>query len=145
MAETIEDVRHDTKPIVGSTDEVDSFAARLNRLFSTVHPPCRGPYTSQEMLGALKMRGLSLSAPYLSQLRTGGRTQPSPQTIDMIADFFGVRSEYFTEPGSGYARHVDDELRWLELTHNPSVRRLTTSLLELDADTRDRLLAVAGI
>lgn len=129
----------------GETADVGTFADRLNRLFSTVHPPCRGPYTSQEMVGALKLRGLSLSAPYLSQLRNGERTQPSPQTIGMIAGFFGVRTEYFTEPDSGYARHVDDELRWLELTHNPSVRRLTTSLLDLDSDTRDRLLADAGI
>lgn len=129
----------------GETADVGTFAHRLNRLFSTVHPPGRQPYTSQELVGALKMRGLSLSAPYLSQLRTGGRTQPSLQTIDMIADFFGVRSEYFTEPDSAYARHMDNELRWLELTDNPSVRRLTTSLLDLDTDTRERLMAAAGI
>lgn len=89
----------------------------------------------------LRGRGYKLSAPYLSQLRTGERTAPSEQTVKMIADFFGVRSEYFTDPGGSYAKQVDSDLRWLELAHDPDVRRLTTMLLELSAETAEQLVA----
>ncbi len=53
-----------------------TFAARLNRLFDTVYPPGRGPHTSAEVIGALKSEGVTMSAPYLSQLRSGNRTEP---------------------------------------------------------------------
>ncbi|QIV79607.1 hypothetical protein [Mycolicibacterium frederiksbergense] len=145
MTETIEDARRDTKPVGGSTDELDSFAARLNRLFANNYPPGRGPYTSQELIRALSMRGQALSAPYLSQLRKGGRSRPSRRTIELIAEFFGVRSEYFTDPEGSYGRRLEAELGWLELAHNSDVQRLTTMLTDLDADTRERLMADAGI
>lgn len=123
----------------------DSFAAQLNRLFDSIYPPGRGPYTSQELVRWLGMRGLALSAPYLSQLRTGERKRPSEQTVEMIAEFFGIRSEYFTSPESGYGEWLDSELRWLEVAHDPDVRRLTTMLTALDTDTRERLMSAAGI
>jgi len=52
-----------------------TFAARLNRLFDTVYPPGRGPHTSAEVIAALKAEGVTMSAPYLSQLRSGNRTK----------------------------------------------------------------------
>ena len=55
----------------------NTFAARLNRLFDTVYPPGRGPHTSAEVIAALKAEGVTMSAPYLSQLRSGNRTNPS--------------------------------------------------------------------
>lgn len=53
-----------------------TFSARLNRLFDTVYPPGRGPHTSAEVIAALKSEGITMSAPYLSQLRSGNRTNP---------------------------------------------------------------------
>ena len=53
-----------------------TFAARLNRLFDTVYPPGRGAHTSAEVIAALKAEGVTMSAPYLSQLRSGNRTNP---------------------------------------------------------------------
>ena len=58
-----------------------TFAARLNRLFETVYPPGRGPHTSAEVIAALKAEGITMSAPYLSQLRSGNRTNPSSATM----------------------------------------------------------------
>mgnify|MGYP002651623225 CR=1 FL=1 len=120
----------------------DSFAAHLNRLFSSIYPPGRGPFTSQELIAALTMRGVLLSAPYLSQLRTGNRTRPSRETMGHLADFFGVKPDYFTDPD--YRAVVDEDLHWLDLAHDPTVRRLTTALNELDAETREQLLTAAG-
>ena len=59
----------------------NTFAARLNRLFDTVYPPGRGPHTSAEVIAALKAEGVTMSAPYLSQLRSGNRTNPSATTM----------------------------------------------------------------
>lgn len=125
--------------------EPDTFAARLNRLFDTVYPPGRGPYCSEDLVHALAMRGLRLSSPYLSQLRSGQRVKPSLEILDMIAEFFGIRSDYFTDRDEAYRRHLEDELSWLELTRNPGIRRLSTALAELDPDSREQLMAAAGI
>lgn len=123
----------------------DAFAQRLNRLFATVYPPDRAPYSSEDLVHALAMRGFRLSSPYLSQLRSGQRVRPSLEIIEMIADFFGIRSDYFTDRDENYRRALEEELDWLDLARNPAVRRLTTALTELDPDCREQLMATAGI
>ena len=72
-----------------------TFAARLNRLFDTVYPPGRGPHTSAEVIAALKAEGITMSAPYLSQLRSGNRTNPSSATMAALANFFRIKPAYF--------------------------------------------------
>lgn len=121
----------------------DAFAERLNRLFTTVYPPGRGPYRNFEVTQALAGRGHVLSAPYLSQLRRGIRSRPRAGTVEMLAEFFGVQVEYF-DAASSYARAVDVELGWLELAHDPSVRELTTALMPLDPAVRDELLTATA-
>ncbi len=122
-----------------------SFAARLNRLFHTVYPPGRGPYLSLELVRALEARGLTLSAPYLSQLRSGRRDNPSFDTMYMIAEFFGIKSDYFTGRDAAYCARLEAELDWLDLVHNPGVRLLTTAVAGLTPRSRERLLASAGV
>lgn len=116
-----------------------TFAERLNRLFAAVWPPGRGPYRSFEVTEALARRGYQLSAPYLSQLRSGTRKYPSPHTAEMLAEFFGVEVEYF-DPDTSYARVIDAELAWLDLAHDKTVRELTTALMTLTPDQREELL-----
>lgn len=119
--------------------DVDAFTERLNRLFAVVYSPGRGPYRNVEVTEALAGRGYQLSAPYLSQLRTGVRSCPSARTVEMLAEFFGVGVEYF-DTDSSYARVVDADLDWLDLVHDQSVRELTTALMTLAPAVRDRLL-----
>ncbi len=128
-----------------SADIHDDFAERLNRLFEVVHPPWREPYTSREMLQELALRGHVLSAPYLSQLRLGRRTNPSRATIDVIAEFFGVRADYFLMQDGGYQRRVDEDLYWLGVARDPLVRRIVSGLLDLPAEARDELFADAEV
>ena len=85
-----------------------TFAARLNRLFDTVYPPGRGPHTSAEVIAALKAEGITMSAPYLSQLRSGNRTNPSAATMAALANFFRIKSAYFTD--DEYYEKLDKEL-----------------------------------
>ncbi|WP_418002240.1 helix-turn-helix domain-containing protein [Mycobacterium sp. PDNC021] len=116
------------------------FAERLNNLFDAIHPPARGPYRNSEVTQALARRGHDLSDPYLSQLRRGIRTRPSPQTVQQLAEFFGVRTEYLNGRDSGYTRALDDELDWLRLARDESVREVTTVLLTLPPNVRETLL-----
>lgn len=119
-----------------------TFAARLNRLFDTIWAPGRGPYRNFEVTQALDRRGHRLSAPYLSQLRSGIRKYPSPRTAEMLAEFFGVDVDYF-DPETSYARALDAELDWLDVVHDKSVRELTTALMALTPSQRDGLLEQA--
>lgn len=123
----------------------ESFAGQLNRLFDTIYPPGRDAYTSMELVEWAAGRGLRLSAPYLSQLRTGARSRPSESTVELIAAFFGIASEYFTDPEGRYREALDAELNWLELAHDPDVRRVTSMLADLPAASRDQLMSAVGI
>lgn len=122
-----------------------TFAARLNRLFDTIRPPGRGPLRNFEVLRELKARGCEMSAPYLSQLRTGHRSQPNRKAMRQLAGVFGVSVEYFTVANSAYTRYLDAELHWLHLAHDPQVRRITTALLTLPPDVREGVLRAAEL
>jgi transcriptional regulator with XRE-family HTH domain len=121
----------------------DTVAARLNRLFDTIRPPGRGPLRNYEVLKALRVRGIEMSAPYLSQLRAGRRSHPSLDMLRPLADFFGVSVAYFTEATSAYTRYLEAELCWLEMANDPEVRRITTALLTLPPDVREDILRSA--
>ncbi|MEE6136277.1 transcriptional regulator [Mycobacterium sp. 050128] len=99
-----------------------TFSARLNRLFDTVYPPGRGPHTSAEVIAALKAEGITMSAPYLSQLRSGNRTNPSSATMAALANFFRIKSAYFTD--DEYYEKLDKELVWMSAMRDDGVRRI---------------------
>jgi transcriptional regulator with XRE-family HTH domain len=118
-----------------------TFAARLNRLFDTVYPPGRGPHTSAEVIAALKAEGITMSAPYLSQLRSGNRTNPSSTTMSALANFFRIKSSFFTD--DEYYEKLDKELSWLSTMRDEGVRRIAVraSVLspESQLDVMDRV------
>src|SRR4051812_48787199 len=108
-----------------------TFAARLNRLFDTVYPPGRGPHTSAEVIAALKTEGVTMSAPYLSQLRSGNRTNPSSTTMAALANFFRIKPAYFTD--DEYYEKLDKELTWLANMRDEGVRRIAARTVGLSA------------
>lgn len=108
-------------------------------------PPGREPYSNEEMIAALASHGRKISAPYVSQLRTGQRRRPSQQKVDAIAEFFGVRSSYFADQPTSYRRAVEADLDGLELARNAGIRELTMALAELEPAVRERLMTEAGI
>jgi transcriptional regulator with XRE-family HTH domain len=111
-----------------------TFAARLNRLFDTVYPPGRGPHTSAEVIGALKAEGVTMSAPYLSQLRSGNRTNPSSTTMTALANFFRIKPEYFTD--DEYYEKLDKELTWLAAMRDEGVRRIASRTVGLSPEAQ---------
>lgn len=124
---------------VDSASESFAVADRLNRLFQTVHPPGRGPYTNIEVVTMLADQGLELSAAYLSQLRSGKRTRPSRATARVLATFFGIDPHYFLDDDSPYVRHLDAELNWRRVAQDPFVRDITTAILGLPRHRRAEL------
>jgi transcriptional regulator with XRE-family HTH domain len=112
-----------------------TFSARLNRLFDTVYPPGRGPHTSAEVIAALKAEGVTMSAPYLSQLRSGNRTNPSSTTMTALANFFRIKPAYFTD--DEYYEKLDKELSWLLVMRDEGVRRIAMGINELSPEGKD--------
>src|SRR5947209_8386474 len=114
-----------------------TFAARLNRLFDTVYPPGRGPHTSAEVIAALKSEGITMSAPYLSQLRSGNRTNPSAATMAALANFFRIKPAYFTD--DEYYEKLDKELSWLATMRDDGVRRIALAAAKLSPQARQEI------
>jgi transcriptional regulator with XRE-family HTH domain len=114
-----------------------TFAARLNRLFDTVYPPGRGPHTSAEVIAALKAEGVTMSAPYLSQLRSGNRTNPSSATMAALANFFRIKPAYFTD--DEYYEKLDKELSWIATMRDDGVRRIAQAASELPPQARQEI------
>ncbi|ORB67206.1 helix-turn-helix domain-containing protein [Mycobacterium scrofulaceum] len=115
-----------------------TFAARLNRLFDTVYPPGRGPHTSAEVIAALKAEGITMSAPYLSQLRSGNRTNPSAATMAALANFFRIKPAYFTD--DEYYEKLDGELSFLATLRDDGVRRLALRAAELSPEAQQEVM-----
>jgi transcriptional regulator with XRE-family HTH domain len=118
-----------------------TFAARLNRLFETVYPPGRGQHTSAEVIAALKAEGITMSAPYLSQLRSGNRTNPSAATMAALANFFRIKPAYFTD--DEYFGKLDQELTLLAEMRDEGVRRIAARTVGLSAEAKEDLVARA--
>jgi transcriptional regulator with XRE-family HTH domain len=135
-------IRRPRNPLVKHV-EVNSmsktFAARLNRLFDTVYPPGRGPHTSAEVIGALKAEGVTMSAPYLSQLRSGNRTNPSAATMAALANFFRIKPAYFTD--DEYYEKLDKELTWLANMRDEGVRRIAARTVGLSVEAQQDIVS----
>jgi transcriptional regulator with XRE-family HTH domain len=116
-----------------------TFAARLNRLFEAVYPPGRGPHTSAEVIAALRAEGITMSAPYLSQLRSGNRTNPSTATMAALANFFRIKPAFFTD--DEYYERLDAELSWLASVREEGIRRIATGAIGLSPEAHKDILA----
>jgi transcriptional regulator with XRE-family HTH domain len=120
---------------------VVDFAERLNRLFATVHPQGRPPHTNAEVAEAVTASGHSISKPYLSQLRSGRRTNPSAETSAALAKFFKVKPEYFTD--DVYAAKIDHDLALLAQIQGYKLRRLSSRAFDLSEESQALLTAMA--
>jgi transcriptional regulator with XRE-family HTH domain len=119
----------------------NSFPGRLNLLFDTVYPPGRKPHSSAEVVAALRQEGINISAPYLSQLRSGKRTHPSPATIAALARFFRIKVAYFTD--DAYYAQLAEELMTLAHLRDEGVRRIAACTLGLSPTAQQDVLAHA--
>lgn len=97
-------------------------ATRLEHLIATVHPRNRGPYTNEEIAeGVNKKAGWkATSTTGIWQLRKGARVEPGFPRLVAIANFFGVKPEYFYD--DDVARNTDEQLDVLAAMRDKNVR-----------------------
>lgn len=83
-----------------------------------------------------------MSAPYLSQLRSGNRTNPSSATTTALANFFRIKPAYFTD--DDYYEKLDAELTWLSAVRtDEGARRIATATVGLSPEAKQELLRTA--
>ena len=121
---------------------MSDFAERLNKLFETVHPPGRKAHTNAEVAAALTTAGHPISKPYLSQLRSGQRTNPSNETVASLAKFFKVKPDYFFN--DIYASKIDHDLDLLSQLQGYGLRRLSARAFDLSEDSQNLLTTMAA-
>ncbi|UWZ34100.1 helix-turn-helix transcriptional regulator [Dactylosporangium roseum] len=97
-----------------------TLAAKLDRLFRTVHPAGRAEYTYEEVASAIRERGVMISHTYIWQLRKGNRDNPTKRHLEALAEFFGVNPAYFLDDDA--ARRIDDQLELLAALRDNAVR-----------------------
>jgi transcriptional regulator with XRE-family HTH domain len=117
-------------------------ARRLERLFATVHPPGRGPYSTKEAAEAINEaagRPL-LSYNYLYQLRRGTKAEPGHTRLAAIARFFQVPVTYFYDDES--AAQIDDQLELAAALRDQGVRHLAFRAAGLSSASLRAILAV---
>ncbi|MBB4688964.1 helix-turn-helix domain-containing protein [Amycolatopsis jiangsuensis] len=104
-----------------SEDTRPTLAARLDDLFRSVRPQGRH-WTNAEVAAELKRASpeLKVGGVYLSQLRTGKRTNPSQELLAALAKFFGVSVAYFFD--EEVAGSVLSELAAVEAMRQAGVR-----------------------
>lgn len=97
-------------------------ATRLEHLIATVHPRNRGPYTNEEIAtGVNKKAGWqATSTTGIWQLRKGTRRGPEYPRLVAIANFFGVKPEYFYD--DDIAARTDEQLDVLAAMRDKDVR-----------------------
>jgi len=128
-----------------------TFAEKLDHLFRTIHPAGRGPYSYNEVAGAIRERGSATISPqYLWLLRRGERDNPTIQHVEAIADFFGVPAAYFLDDER--SARIDEELAALAAFRDASVRQvalraagLSTQSLGVIQDVIDQVRRLEGL
>lgn len=76
----------------------DTFATRLNEQAFRWERENFQRLTNKELSDWLAESGCEVSKTYLSQLRSGARTNPSTRLMEHLVGFFGVAPDYFTAP-----------------------------------------------
>ncbi|MFS8104943.1 XRE family transcriptional regulator [Lentzea alba] len=98
-----------------------SLAQRLDRLFKAVRPGGQREYTYEEVAGAIREHGISISHTYVWQLRKGLRDNPTKRHLEGLAQFFGVPTSYFLDDDNS---GVEEQLELLVALRDSDVRSL---------------------
>lgn len=87
-----------------------SIAARLAYLMDIAHPPDRGPYLPDEVAEMTQRTAHPLTASYVRQLRLGSRTNPTVDSLRVLAEVFGVPITFFFDERDQATLEADIDL-----------------------------------
>ncbi|WNE94674.1 helix-turn-helix transcriptional regulator [Streptomyces luomodiensis] len=121
-------------------------ADRLNYLFTTMHPP-GAPYTNAHVAEAIsggdEYGETTLTEQYLSMLRNGKRTNPSPDVLRALAKFFAVPVGYLLgDLSPSQAERVEEEVRFLVAMRDKRVRSIALRAVGLPPEVQDSLTTI---
>jgi len=100
-----------------------TLAEKIDRVWLTMHPKDRGPWTYPEVVAGIKALGVTVSASYLWHLRNGVRTNPTVNQIEALATFFHVPVSYFFGT-TAEVEEVDAQLGLVRAMRSPELRDL---------------------
>ncbi|WP_157388277.1 helix-turn-helix domain-containing protein [Nocardia terrae] len=103
--------------------------------------PGERPHTNGEVAAQLTAWGHPISKPYLSQLRSGLRTDPSRETIAALARYFRVRPGYFA--GEAHRSATDADYVLLSRLQFHTLRELSTRAYDLSEESQNLLTTMA--
>lgn len=87
-----------------------------------------------------RQTGVSISAAYIWQLRTGMKNNPTVQHLRAIAEFFGVSPSYLIDPGID--PKIDAQLNLLQALRDSGVRDLAMRASGLTPQSLQSLAAM---
>jgi transcriptional regulator with XRE-family HTH domain len=115
-------------------EQARTLAAKVDRLFRTIHPRDRGEHSFEEVAEGIRARGgPTVSATYLWQLRKGLRDNPTKKHLEALADFFGVSPSYFFDEDA--AKRIDAELDVLAALRDAPVRHIALRAVGLSPES----------
>ena len=129
----------DDDEVVGDQERPrpQTVSEKLTRLFEVLHPPGGRELSTREVARRVKAHGGSISPSYISELKSGKKTNPSLEQVKWLAAAFGVSAGYFTD--DEVADRVDAELdRLAELQQaKPELVELAEMQVALNMRTAD--------
>ncbi|WP_078653760.1 helix-turn-helix domain-containing protein [Streptomyces catenulae] len=127
--------------------DTGTLADRLGRLFTHMHPP-GAPYTNAHVADEIsgdpeQFGGVRLTEQYLSMLRNGRRSNPSPEVLRALAKFFGVPAGYLLgDLSQPQAERVEEEVRFLAAMRDQRVRAIALRSVGLPPDVQESLTTI---
>ncbi len=123
------------------TGDGAALAERLDELFRKSRPG-GSRWTNDQVAAEIKKANpdIRVSGAYLSALRTGKRTRPSPELQVALAKFFGVSPAYFFDPDR--AERVIQQLTVLDQMSQAGVRAVALRAVGLPAENLGAMAAV---
>lgn len=110
---------------LGGEIDGSDLAAKINKLFDTMRAagaPQLSNYAAAK--GIEEKTGVSITPQYLSQIRSGKKTNISVVTLRAIADYFGIQASYLIE--SGTDERIESQLEMLRVMRDAGVRDIAT-------------------
>ncbi len=128
----------DEDAVAGADSEI---ARRLNRLFEVFHKPNEPPLSNAAAAAAITEKtGVSISAAYIWQLRTGKATNPSLGHLKALAEFFGIEPSYLLD--DDVDPKIESQLELLQLLRDEGVRDLALRASGLTPGAIDSIRAM---
>lgn len=120
-----------------------ALAAKINRLFDTMHPAGQKPVSNAKAAADIRQRyGVDISANYLWMLRNGQRDNPTMRHLQALAQYFGVDAGYFFD--TGRSAEIDSELELVAALRDAGVREVALRAAEVTEVSREAIREFAA-